>query len=81
MASRTVTRYGSRYGRTIRERVSKAEEQYKEKQSCPYCSYKTVKRLAAGIWQCSKCRSKFTSRAYQLRAPPSIKSKEEHENV
>ncbi len=79
MASGTVTRYGTRYGRTTRERLAKAELGYKGKQKCPHCSYTAVKRLAAGIWSCGKCGHKFTSRAYQLREAPAIRSKVEEE--
>lgn len=70
---KTVTRYGTRYGRTIRERLAAIESSYKGKHKCPYCSYTAVKRQAAGIWACSKCGNKFTSRAFQMRAPPAIK--------
>lgn len=77
----TVTRYGPRYGRTIRERLAKVENQYKGRHKCPYCSYEAAKREAAGIWACSKCNSKFTSRAYQLRKAPAVKSVTEEEDV
>lgn len=81
MAQRTVTRYGTRYGRTIRERLAKVEQQYKGKQKCPHCSYTAVKRLAAGIWHCTKCNTKSASRAYQLRTPPAVKNKTEELDV
>lgn len=80
--SRTVTRFGARYGRTTRERLAKVESQYKGKQKCPHCSYNAVKRQASGIWYCSKCDTKFASRAYQLRKPLPVRSKmEEHADV
>ncbi|MDD9953772.1 MAG: 50S ribosomal protein L37ae [Candidatus Woesearchaeota archaeon] len=75
MANRVVTRYGPRYGRTTRERLAKAESGYQGKQECPYCAYKAVKRLAAGIWYCTKCKSKFASKAYQLAKPEPVKSR------
>jgi large subunit ribosomal protein L37Ae len=71
--TKAVTRYGVRYGRTLRERLAKAESGYKGKQKCPHCLYEGVKRLAAGIWNCEKCDKKFTSRAYQIRKPLSVK--------
>ncbi|MBR9700516.1 50S ribosomal protein L37ae [Candidatus Woesearchaeota archaeon] len=77
-----VTRFGPRYGRTTREQLGKVESQYKGKQKCPHCSYTAVKRLAAGIWHCTKCDTKFTSRAYGVRKPLPIRSKtEEHADV
>jgi large subunit ribosomal protein L37Ae len=73
---KTITRFGSRYGRTTRERLASIEATYKGKHSCPHCAYKNVKRVAAGIWQCGKCNAKFTSRAYELTVPTAIKSTE-----
>lgn len=83
MPKKTVTRYGTRYGRTIRERLQKVEQQYKGHQKCPYCKYEGVKRQGAGIWLCTKCKTKFTSRAYQLSKPAPVKSAEvtEESNV
>jgi large subunit ribosomal protein L37Ae len=72
--TKTITRFGARYGRTIRERLADIEAGYRGKQKCPYCNYQNVTREAAGIWSCSKCRTKFTSRAYQLTRPTPVKS-------
>ena len=77
----TVTRYGTRYGRTIRERLKKAEEGHKGKHKCVYCAYTSVKRKAAGIWHCGKCGADFTSRAYQLRPAPEVKRELEETDV
>ena len=71
---KTITRFGTRYGRTIRERLADVEAGYRGKHKCPQCSYTQVTRTAAGIWQCSKCNVKFTSRAYQLTKPTPVKS-------
>ena len=59
-------RFGARYGRRLKQKYAEVEALHKQKYSCPYCSYKQAKRLASGIWQCKKCSSKFTSRAYQV---------------
>ena len=59
-------RFGVRYGLTIRQRVLDVEKRQKVKQKCPYCKKFGVKRLASGIWQCKKCRAKFTGRAYEV---------------
>ena len=72
-----VTRYGTRYGRTIRERLAAAEAGHKGRQKCPYCAYQDVKRSAAGIWACGKCGQKFASRAYALRKVPAVTTKVE----
>jgi large subunit ribosomal protein L37Ae len=71
---KTITRFGTRYGRTIRERLASIEAGYRGKHKCPYCSYVNVTREAAGIWSCSKCKAKFTSRAFQLTKPTPVKN-------
>lgn len=80
MASKkTITRFGTRYGRTIRERLADVEAGYRGKHKCPYCSYTKVTRKAAGVWNCSKCKSTFTSRAYQLTKPTPVKNLQQAE--
>ncbi len=61
----SVKRFGARYGKTIRTRISDVET--KPKGKCPYCRSEKVKRKAAGIWTCGKCESTFTGKAYQVR--------------
>ncbi len=62
-----VKRFGVRYGRTIREKVAKIEDELKKKHPCPYCSAVKVKRVASGIWCCRKCNTKFTGAAYSIK--------------
>ncbi len=69
----SVKRFGSRYGKTVRDKYGSIETQQRKKHMCPYCHYEQVKRLAVGIWECRKCNSKFTSRAYTVAKPQSIK--------
>lgn len=59
-------RFGSRYGRTIRQKVANIEKKQKAPKKCPYCNAKKVKRLSFGIWQCKKCKNKFTGKAYSI---------------
>jgi len=59
-------RFGARYGRKIRKRVSEIEKKQRKKQTCPYCKKKkAVKRVSSGIWQCTKCNTKFAGKAYE----------------
>ncbi len=60
-------RFGSRYGRRIRQRVIDIEKKQKKKQKCPYCNAINVKRISTGIYKCNKCKSKFTGKAYFLK--------------
>jgi len=63
----TAKQYGPRYGRRIRKQVHLVEKLYKGKSyKCPKCNKLKVKRLAAGIWQCSSCKAKFASKAYEF---------------
>src|SRR3989338_3631363 len=62
----SVKRFGARYGRTLRETLSKIEAVQHQTNKCPYCAYTSVTRLAAGIWECKKCAAKFTNRAYTV---------------
>ena len=62
----SVKRFGSRYGRKLKERFGKIETEQRKKQKCPYCSALKVKRLAIGIWECRKCKAKFTGKAYTV---------------
>ena len=58
-------RFGVRYGRTIRARVSKIESVQKKKHLCPRCKMPYVKRVSSGVWKCKKCGLKFAGLAYQ----------------
>jgi len=63
---KSSARFGSRYGKRIRVTVTEIEKKYKTEKKCPSCSRTSVKRLAAGIWQCKKCDVKFASGAYDF---------------
>lgn len=60
----STKRFGARYGRKPKEKFAIIEKLQRSKHKCPYCSKTNVKRLAMGIWQCEKCLSKFTGKAY-----------------
>ena len=63
---KSAGRFGSRYGKRIRQRVIDVEQKQRKKQKCPHCKKLGVKRIAAGIWHCKKCNTKFASDAYIL---------------
>jgi len=59
-------RFGARYGRKTKKKVSQIEIMQRSKHKCPYCNKEGVKRIAAGIWQCAKCEAKFAGKAYTI---------------
>jgi len=61
-------RFGARYGKTVRAKLSKVESKQRIKQKCPFCEKEGVKRISNGIWQCirDKCSKKFASNTYHL---------------
>lgn len=61
-----VKRFGTRYGATTKHRLAAIEKEQKKAQTCPYCSKPKAKRIAYGIYECRKCTSKFTGKAYTV---------------
>ena len=66
MKSTGTGRFGSRYGKKVRELTKKMEKKTKKRYYCPACSRKSVKRVAVGVWECKKCKTKFASKAYEF---------------
>ena len=60
-------RFGPRYGRKTRKKVRVIEESMNRNKECPECGKKTLKRLAQGIYECSKCNAKIAGKAYTLK--------------
>lgn len=60
-------RFGARYGKKIRTLVASVEKVQKQRHICPKCRMPYVRRVAAGIWMCKKCGTKFAGRAYKPR--------------
>ena len=58
-------RFGPRYGRTLKHKFNEIEKTHRAKHKCPFCHKPQVRRVAAGIWECKKCSSKFTGKAYE----------------
>lgn len=62
----STKRFGPRYGRRNRDKVGFLEKSSRSLHKCPFCHYEKAGRLSAGIWQCTKCDSKFTGKAYTI---------------
>jgi large subunit ribosomal protein L37Ae len=57
-------KFGPRYGTKTKKMVLEIESKQKKEKVCPYCERSALKRLAAGIWYCKKCKTKFAGGAY-----------------
>ena len=62
-------RFGCRYGRFTRKRVTDLERISRAYHSCPHCDTVAVHRKGTGIWECRKCGYKFAGGAYQPQTP------------
>lgn len=69
----TAGRFGSRYGKRIRDKVAEIEAVQKKRHVCPKCDMPYVKRISTGIWQCKKCGAKFAGGAYIPKTVKEIK--------
>ncbi len=73
-----ANRFGVRYGRTTREKISNIEREQRKRQVCPYCTKSQVRRVAAGIWHCNACNAKFTGAAYVVKHESKAETEEQH---
>ena len=55
-------RYGVRYGTKTKKAIRELEK--RKVNVCPYCEKPALKKIAAGIWYCKKCKTKFAGAAY-----------------
>ncbi|MFB6271110.1 MAG: 50S ribosomal protein L37ae [Halobacterium sp.] len=62
-------RFGARYGRVSRRRVSEIEDEMNDEHVCPDCGSDAVSRQGTGIWQCAKCNYKYAGGAYKPETP------------
>ena len=76
-SAKSVKRFGTRYGKTVKDKYGKQETLQRKSYKCPHCSRESVKRLAAGIWNCEKCGVKFASKAYTVGKLAKIQTKVE----
>ncbi len=72
----STKRYGARYGRSIKEKLGKAEQQHKTKQSCPFCTHTSVVRKSYGLWHCRHCMADFTGLAYTVERKAAAEEKD-----
>jgi len=61
-------RWGARYGTRTKKMVAVIEHEQNKPQACIRCERPTAKRVAAGVWNCSKCGLKWAGGAYFPRS-------------
>ncbi len=64
--TKSAGRFGARYGKSVRDKLVQVETHQRKKQKCPFCEKMSAKRVANGIWECSKCKKRFASNTYSL---------------
>jgi len=62
-------RFGARYGRVARKRISEIEADMNENHTCPDCGNDTVDRQGTGIWVCGRCDYTFAGGTYRPQTP------------
>ena len=51
---KSAGRFGTRYGRSVRAKITEIESRQRKKQNCIFCKG-IAKRSSKGIWECKKC--------------------------
>lgn len=62
-------RFGPRYGRVSRRRVSEIEAAMRDSHACPDCGTENVSRAGTGLWECGRCGYKFAGGTYRPHTP------------
>ncbi|SNZ13488.1 LSU ribosomal protein L37AE [Natronoarchaeum philippinense] len=62
-------RFGARYGRVARKRISEIEDDMNADHTCPECGGDTIDRAGTGIWACRRCDHKFAGGTYRPETP------------
>jgi len=75
----TAKRFGVRYGPTLKQKVAAIEASSRADHECPYCGKVKAHRLSVGIWECRKCATKFTAKAYGIAKKITFAKKAEDE--
>ncbi len=64
---KSAKRFGTRYGKSVKEKVAKVESIQRSNQKCPTCLKNKAKQMVAGIFSCSGCGAKFSGKAYSVK--------------
>jgi large subunit ribosomal protein L37Ae len=61
---RHTSRFGARYGVSVKKRYEGIEVKQRVKHTCPKCGFQKVQRVSTGIYACKKCRLTYAGGAY-----------------
>lgn len=70
--TRSAGRFGTRYGVKNRKLVADIEEKMHADYACSKCGAVKLKRIATGIWKCTKCEVTFTGGSYVPQTPAQL---------
>jgi len=70
--TRSAGRFGPRYGVKNRKLVADIEEKMHADYACGSCGALKIKRIATGIWKCTKCETSFTGGSYVPQTPAQV---------
>ncbi|MEK6904725.1 MAG: 50S ribosomal protein L37ae [Nanoarchaeota archaeon] len=62
----SASRFGARYGASLKKKVAEIERVLRTKKKCPECRKFTIKRVSSGIWECRNCSMKIAGNAYNI---------------
>lgn len=60
-------RFGAGYGRRLRKRLNEVEDSQRKRQQSPFHKRGAAKRIAMGIWRCTKTGKIFAGNAYSIK--------------
>jgi large subunit ribosomal protein L37Ae len=64
---KSAGRFGAGIGTYARNRLNAVESLQRKKQTCPKCAKPGIKRVATGIWECSRCGAQLAAHAYLMQ--------------
>lgn len=76
---KSAKRFGTRYGASNKLKLAVIEEEQRKFQPCPTCGKNKAEWKSIGIFECKKCGTKFTAKAYSATKAITFSKKEEAE--
>lgn len=74
---KSAKRFGTRYGPSKKLKLALIETEQRKLQLCPACGKHKAKWKSVGIFECKKCSTKFTGKAYAVAKVIQFKKEQE----